>query len=203
MSRFGLWTVYSLLLFKCTVGLLPGSDGYESSDSSASVEETVLKYDNNLNVTQHFKSLNDKQHRRNYDSEDDLKATYGPVDGHGSRFEQFHCPACQFRSVFAKASLKSIKAHVLLKLGFEYPPNQTNYPKVPEDILKSFNEKTGHGGQRMREVGGGGGGGDQQYMSDDPSAHRHGEHDDDEVEEDFDYYQITNKIYILPNRKLG
>lgn len=194
VSRYGLWTVYSLLLFKCTLGLLPGSDGYDSSDSSASVEETVLKYDNNLNVSQHFKSLNEKQlgvHRRHYDSEDDLKATYS---GH-SRFEQhqFHCPACQFRSVFAKASLKSIKAHVLLKLGFEYPPNQTNYPKVPEDILKSFNEKIGHSQHnRMRDAG------DQQYMSDDPNAHDRM----DEVEEDFDYYQITNKIYILPNRKL-
>ncbi|KAL9697807.1 hypothetical protein quinque_001248 [Culex quinquefasciatus] len=191
VSRYGLWTVYSLLLFKCTIGLLPGSDGYDSSDSSASVEETVLKYDNNLNVSQHFKSLNEKQlgvHRRHYDSEDDLKATYS---GH-SRFEQhqFHCPACQFRSVFAKASLKSIKAHVLLKLGFEYPPNQTNYPKVPEDILKSFNEKIGHSQHnRMRDAG------DQQYMSDDPNAHDRM----DEVEEDFDYYQITNKIYILPN----
>uniref|UniRef100_A0A1Q3FPU8 Putative transforming growth factor beta bone morphoproteintic protein n=1 Tax=Culex tarsalis TaxID=7177 RepID=A0A1Q3FPU8_CULTA len=193
MSRFGLWTVYSLLLIKCTLGLLPGSDGYDSSDFSGSVEETVLKYDNNLNVTQHFKSLNDKQLRRNYDSEDDLKATYS---GH-SRFEQhqFHCPACQFRSVFAKASLKSIKAHVLLKLGFEYPPNQTNYPKVPEDILKSFNEKVGHGQHnRMRDSAG-----DQQYMSDDPSAHDRM----DEVEEDIDYYQITNKIYILPNHTVN
>lgn len=126
----------------------------------------------------------------NYDG-DDLKATYSA----DSRFDKhpFHCSACQFRSVFAKASLKSIKAHVLLKLGFEYPPNQTNYPKVPDDILRSFNEKISHSQQsRMLEAG------DQQFMGDDPNIHDQPE----EKDEDFDYYQITNKIYILPNQTL-
>ncbi|EAT44408.1 AAEL004220-PA [Aedes aegypti] len=187
-----MWSMYLLVLLKFTVGLIPAIHGYDSSDSSGSMEETVISHDNHLNNT-HYKTLSEKQivsmHRRmNYDG-DDLKATYSA----DSRFDKhpFHCSACQFRSVFAKASLKSIKAHVLLKLGFEYPPNQTNYPKVPDDILRSFNEKISHSQQsRMLEAG------DQQFMGDDPNIHDQPE----EKDEDFDYYQITNKIYILPNR---
>ncbi|XP_062553998.1 uncharacterized protein LOC134219289 [Armigeres subalbatus] len=186
-----MWGIYALVLLKFVIQLVPGVHGYDSSDSSTSIEETIIRHDNHLNNT-HYKTLSEKQiigmHRRaSYD--DDLKATYSS----DPRFDNhpFHCSACQFRSVFAKASLKSIKAHVLLKLGFEYPPNQTNYPKVPDDILRNFNEKISHSQQtRMREAG------DQQFMGDDPNVYDQ----PDEMDEDFDYYQITNKIYILPNR---
>ncbi|XP_055601719.1 uncharacterized protein LOC129750732 [Uranotaenia lowii] len=186
----------TVVLLKFTVGSLPAVDGYDSADSSASYEEPMFKYENHLNNTR-YQTINEKQmvgvHRRNFPDPEDLKATYS--SNTHPRFDQypFHCSACQFRSVFAKASLKSIKAHVLMKLGFEHPPNQTNYPKVPDDILKNFNEKISPSQQsRMRDAG------DNQYMGDDPSVHDQ----PDEIEDEFDYYQITNKIYIFPNRKL-
>ncbi|XP_055643655.1 uncharacterized protein LOC129779907 [Toxorhynchites rutilus septentrionalis] len=193
LSRHMMWGVYLLLLLKFTVGLLPVSDGFDSRDVSSSLEETIIKYDNNLNGT-HYKTMSDRQivdvHRRNFDP-DDLKATY--TSNSHPRFDQhpFHCSACQFRSIFAKASLKSIKAHVLLKLGFEYPPNQTNYPKVPDNILRSFNDKIDYNqNPRMSEAG------DSQYMGDDPRV----VDEQDGIDNDSDYYQITNKIFILPNR---
>uniref|UniRef100_A0A182P073 Uncharacterized protein n=1 Tax=Anopheles epiroticus TaxID=199890 RepID=A0A182P073_9DIPT len=100
----------------------------------------------------------------------------------------YHCQACQYRSVYAMASLKSIKAHVLMKLGFDFMPNRTRYPEVPRHILESFmkQETSVRRSSTVRST---------DYMEDDPSPGA------EEVEEDFDYFPTMNKIYILAKRE--
>uniref|UniRef100_A0A182Y6G0 Uncharacterized protein n=1 Tax=Anopheles stephensi TaxID=30069 RepID=A0A182Y6G0_ANOST len=111
------------------------------------------------------------------------------------RIIQYPCRACQYRNVYAMASLKSIKAHVLMKLGIDFMPNRT-YPKVPAHILSSFDQQQQqqqHGYQHHVTAGVAR---DPDYMEDDPGVGA-----DEEVEEDYDYYPITNKIYILAKRE--
>ncbi|XP_050089059.1 uncharacterized protein LOC126573173 [Anopheles aquasalis] len=105
------------------------------------------------------------------------------------------CQACQYRNVYAKASLKSIKAHFLMKLGIERTPNGTAYPEVPDAIMERYQDslrlsnapvgqKESYDYQSDEPYGGGG------MQADEP----------DEQDDDYDYYQITNKIFILPNQ---
>uniref|UniRef100_A0A182RB84 Uncharacterized protein n=1 Tax=Anopheles funestus TaxID=62324 RepID=A0A182RB84_ANOFN len=105
---------------------------------------------------------------------------------------QYRCQACQYRNVYAMASLKSIKAHVLMKLGIDFMPNRTGYPSVPEQILSSFNKQMFSRSDVKQSSGVTH---DPDYMEDDPMISV------DEVEEDYDYYPVTNKIYILAKRE--
>ncbi|KFB52832.1 AGAP002572-PA-like protein [Anopheles sinensis] len=178
-------------LLHASVLLLPvairGHDSYRSEGSSKESVPSGAKYDNHLNTSQAFQP---SELTGGYDSAE-LTADYGHGDGPDSPFNhhQFRCQACQYRNVYAMASLKSIKAHVLLKLGIEDLPNRTRYPEVPRHILDHF-----YNSQSYRSP-------DPDYLGDDPSSLQAEE--PEEAEEDYDYYQITNKIYILPNRKYG
>ncbi|XP_050071293.1 uncharacterized protein LOC126559211 [Anopheles maculipalpis] len=109
------------------------------------------------------------------------------------RIIQYPCRACQYRNVYAMASLKSIKAHVLMKLGIDFMPNRT-YPKVPAHILSSFDQQQQQHGYQHHATANVAR--DPDYMEDDPGVGA-----DEEVEEDYDYYPITNKIYILAKRE--
>uniref|UniRef100_A0A182J4N0 Uncharacterized protein n=1 Tax=Anopheles atroparvus TaxID=41427 RepID=A0A182J4N0_ANOAO len=154
--------------------------GHDYGSESGSKESVAngAKYDNLLNTSQAFRQAD---LAGGYDSAE-LTAGYG--DGPDSLFNhhQLRCQACQYRNVYAMASLKSIKAHVLLKLGIEQVPNRTRYPEVPRKILDTFYNTQSYHASEL------------DYIGDDPSTML-------ESEEDYDYYQITNKIYILPNRE--
>uniref|UniRef100_A0A182UCM6 Uncharacterized protein n=1 Tax=Anopheles melas TaxID=34690 RepID=A0A182UCM6_9DIPT len=146
--------------------------------SSSNGQEYDSSYEEHLNFSDVFTDI-----------AEDLTTGYshgGPETIH-TAFRS-HCQACQFRNVYAMASLKSIQAHVLMKLGIDSMPNRTQYPKIPRHILESFTRQEGvplHSPSMVR---------DTDYMADEPSAGV------EEIEEDFDYYPITNKIYILAKR---
>uniref|UniRef100_A0A182NRK2 Uncharacterized protein n=1 Tax=Anopheles dirus TaxID=7168 RepID=A0A182NRK2_9DIPT len=153
--------------------------GQDYGSESNSKEATVSKYDNHLNASEAF--LDSAELTSGYSQVD-------PVESPFYRNHQFHCQACQYRSVYAMASLKSIKAHVLMKLGIDLLPNRTRYPEVPQHILSSFLDQQSY--QRSTSSVR-----DGDYMEDDPSVGV------EDPEEDYDYYPITNKIYILANRE--
>uniref|UniRef100_A0A182W0Z6 Uncharacterized protein n=1 Tax=Anopheles minimus TaxID=112268 RepID=A0A182W0Z6_9DIPT len=127
--------------------------------------------------------------------DDELTPGYSvdPDDGdHAHPNIQYHCQACQYRNVYAMASLKSIKAHVLMKLGIDFMPNRTGYPSIPEQILSNFNKQMFSRSDVKQSSGAVS---DPDYVQDDPMVGI------DEVEEDYDYYPVTNKIYILAKRE--
>uniref|UniRef100_A0A182KEW1 Uncharacterized protein n=1 Tax=Anopheles christyi TaxID=43041 RepID=A0A182KEW1_9DIPT len=135
-------------------------------------------------------STNGEEYDSSYDEQEELSTDYsnGGLMAIHKAF-QSHCHSCQYRNVYAMASLKSIKAHVLMKLGIDFMPNRTRYPVIPDNIVESFfrQQPSQYSSSTV---------GDKDYMQDDPSAGV-----EEEVEEDFDYYPITNKIYILAKRE--
>ncbi|XP_052866110.1 uncharacterized protein LOC128272358 [Anopheles cruzii] len=159
------------------------------------------KYDNHLNASQAFLEP-DMISVSRYDSSADgvhsdvADSPFGNHQHHHHHHHQFSCQACQYRNVYAMASLKSIKAHFLMKLGIEYTPNRTRYPEVPERILNSFHDKLAHRQSPVSQLKD-----SFDYQGDEPSSMQADE--PEEAEDDYDYYQITNKIFILPNRTLN
>jgi hypothetical protein len=120
----------------------------------------------------------------------------------------FKCPACNRREEWKKASLESIKNHILQKLAMFNRTRGAPYPSVPANIINEFcknNEcrdtKNGHKFDFKDHLG---------MQGDDPLAGERSasaEGDDDEVQggreiiedEDDDYYPVHNSIYAFPS----
>uniref|UniRef100_U5EPI3 Putative myoglianin n=1 Tax=Corethrella appendiculata TaxID=1370023 RepID=U5EPI3_9DIPT len=164
-------------------------------------EATLSSSNENLN---HI--LNEEYHLNNYYHRNKPHQDYaqrGGVNGGSStsgissnsnfnrnfnKFAGYSCSACQMHDVLREASLESIKAHVLMKLGFEFPPNRGTYPKVSKIILDNFYNNNTHSMDHLDN---------DKMLSDDPLSYF--EYVDGDNAGDIDgYNHITDYIFAFP-----
>lgn len=104
------------------------------------------------------------------------------------------CNACHLRDELKSESLETIKAHVLHKLGFfdQIPVmNRTQLPKIPQEIYENYYNKSGYSIKSTSRSPN-----DYEMLGDDPFTPGAVV-----VDEDDDYFPITDSIYAFPTRK--
>lgn len=110
--------------------------------------------------------------------------------------------ACLARKDIEKASTESIRKHILMKLGMEHEPNQTNYPKVTKEFRELICKQMSISpencfGRKLPNV---------EYQSDDPVDTHYDDYDGDRdvvtEEEDVQFLSFENRIYAFPSSKL-
>ena len=111
--------------------------------------------------------------------------------------------ACLARKDIEKASTESIRKHILMKLGMEHEPNETNYPKITKEFREFICKRMGISpenchGKKLPNV---------EYQSDDPVESHYDDYDGDRdvitEEEDVQFLSFENRIYAFPSSKFS
>ena len=135
-------------------------------------------------------------------SKEQLSLSSSTSSSSSSSSSSSQCASCQNNDELKKASLESIKRHVLMKLGMEHEPNITRFPSVPKNILqvfcKSYGRQAVNGCESSKY--------ENEYVSEYQADAARNEQDDNVTplisnEDEDEYFPITNRIYAFPNRK--